>query len=70
MTGMATRYLSQNDIARLLGAARHMVNVWRSRHKDFPKPDVEVGIGSRSVPGWLPERMDEIKEWKAQRRND
>jgi hypothetical protein len=56
-------YLSQDDIGRLLGKDRTLVNVWRSRYDDFPAPDVRLGIGKRSVPGWLPERMDEIKAW-------
>lgn len=65
MDGMADRYLSQNDVAALLGVGRTMVNVWRHRHEDFPAPDVEVGNGKRTVPGWRTERMDEIRAWVA-----
>lgn len=66
MDGMPDRYLSQHDIARLLGVGRTMINVWRSRHEDFPVPDIELGIGARATPGWKPERMDEIRAWLAE----
>lgn len=59
---MAVRYLSQADIARLLGVDRTLVNVWRSRFPDFPEPDVETGA-NRPIPGWRVERMDEIRAW-------
>lgn len=61
-------YLSQQDIAGLLGLSRSTVNVWRSRYRDFPEPDVRVGLGSRAIPGWLPRRMDEIRAWSAARK--
>lgn len=64
--GMADRYLSQHDIARLLGVGRTMINVWRHRHGDFPEPDIELGIGDRAIPGWRPERMDEVRAWLAE----
>jgi hypothetical protein len=65
MDGMADRYLSQHDISKLLGGGRTTVHVWRHRYPDFPEPDVQVGFGKRAVPGWRPERMDEIRAWLA-----
>lgn len=67
MDDVAADYLSQNDIAALLGKDRHAVNVWRSRYPDFPEPDVRVGVGGRPVPGWAVSRMDEIRAWAAGR---
>ena len=61
--GVTAVYLSQNDIGALLGVGRTMVNVWRGRYGDFPEPDVRVGIGKRGLPGWRPERMDDIRTW-------
>ena len=55
----AGRYLSQADIARELGVARHTVTVWRARYADFPEPDVLVG----GAPGWLAGRRGEIRAW-------
>lgn len=60
------RPLSQSDIARLFGLNRALINVWRSRRTDFPSPDIEIGIYSRAIPGWRPERMDEIRAWLAE----
>lgn len=62
MDGMASVYYSQADLSFMLGKDRHMVNVWRSRYSDFPEPDVEIGT-IKKVPGWLPERLDEIVAW-------
>lgn len=67
MDGVATVYLSQHDIARLLGIGRTMINVWRSRYADFPAPDIQVGLGIEKpgIPGWHPDRVDEIRAWLA-----
>ena len=62
---VAIVYLSQNDIASLLGMGRTMVNVWRARFDDFPEPDAVTGIGKRGIPGWRPERMADIRAWLA-----
>jgi len=59
----AAKYLSQADIARELGVARHTVNIWRTRYTDFPEPDVVVG----DAPGWLADRLAEIRAWKDSR---
>lgn len=68
---MAARYLSQAAIGRQLGGGRHIVGTWRNRYAGtptpFPEPDVWIGDGDdddRAVPGWLPERMPEIAEWR------
>lgn len=58
-----TVYLSQADIANLLGVDRTLVNVWRKRYSDWPQEDARTGLGKRSAPGWLPGRMDEIKAY-------
>ena len=69
IAGMPVRHMAQEDIGRQLGKGRTMVNVWRARYKDtadpFPEPDVEVGLGKHPLPGWLPERMDDIRAWLA-----
>ena len=68
-----TRYLSQAAISRQLGGSRHLVGTLRNRWKDtptpFPEPDAWTGDdededNERAVPGWLPERMPEIRRWK------
>ncbi len=65
--GMAAVYLSQHDIARSLGIERTMINVWRSRYADFPEPDVVIGLGTEKpgIPGWHPDRANEIRAWLA-----
>jgi hypothetical protein len=67
IVGMPVRHLAQEDIGRQLGVGRTMVNVWRARFKGtpdpFPEPDVETGLGDHPLPGWLPERMDDIRAW-------
>ena len=69
--GMPVRYLSQADICRRLGVSRTAVNVWRPRYENtddpFPVPDVETGLGEHPLPGWLPERMDDIWAWVRRR---
>ena len=66
---MRVRYMAQEDIGRRLGKGRTTVNVWRARYKDspdpFPEPDADTGFGEHPLPGWLPERMDEIWAWLA-----
>ena len=61
-TGMTISYIRTSDIAREFRVRRQTVQYWR-RSPSFPEPDVMTG----DVPGWLPERMDEIKQWYANR---
>lgn len=67
---MTVRYLGQAAIARQLGVTRHLVGTWRNRYRNsptpFPEPDAWTGDDDddKAVPGWLPERMDEITEWR------
>lgn len=55
-------YISTAGIAREFGVTRQTVQHWR-RNPTFPEPDAVTG----DVPGWLPGRMAEIKEWHARR---
>jgi hypothetical protein len=62
---MPERYLGVLGIAEALGVTRHAVHKWRSRYPvdsshPFPEPDVEVD-GS---PGWCPDRLEEIVQWR------
>lgn len=67
MGGMPDRYLSQSDIGLMLGQDRTIVNVWRNRFRNtpdpFPEPDAQTGIGKKPLPGWKPDRMDDIRAW-------
>lgn len=72
MSGTATRYLSAADIAALFGVQPGTVEKWRSRFGPdrtpeeiakapvFPPPDALIG----PFAGWLPEREEEIREWR------
>lgn len=71
MTQGQKRYLGQSAISRRLNVSRHVVNMWRARYRGsprpFPEPDVWVGDGPedpKAIPGWLPGRIDEIREWR------
>jgi transposase-like protein len=62
---MAERYLGVLGVAEALGVSRHAVHKWRSRYPSdsthpFPEPDVEVD----GAPGWAPERLDEMVQWR------
>lgn len=58
-------YLGVKRLAEALGVTRHAVDKWRARYPAgaplaFPAPDVEVD----GVPGWAPDRLDEITRWR------
>ncbi|MGI5160990.1 hypothetical protein [Microbispora sp. CA-102843] len=62
---MTERYLGVVGIGEALGVSRHAVHKWRSRYPGdsehpFPEPDVEVD----GMPGWRPDRLAEIIEWR------
>ncbi|MEV4294950.1 hypothetical protein [Microbispora rosea] len=62
---MTERYLGVAGIGEALGVSRHAVHKWRSRYPGdsehpFPDPDVEVD----GTPGWRPDRLTEIIEWR------
>ncbi|WP_036407419.1 hypothetical protein [Microbispora rosea] len=62
---MTERYLGVIGIGGALGVSRHAVHKWRSRYpggseRPFPEPDVEVD----GTPGWRPDRLAEIIEWR------
>jgi hypothetical protein len=62
---MTEHYLGGVGIAEALGVSRHAVHKWRSRYPSdsthpFPEPDVEID----GLPGWRPDRLDEIVQWR------
>jgi hypothetical protein len=62
---MTERYLGVVGIGEALGVTRHAVHKWRSRHPPgsdhpFPEPDVEID----GAPGWRPERVEEVVQWR------
>ncbi|MEN3540866.1 hypothetical protein AAH991_37535 [Microbispora sp. ZYX-F-249] len=62
---MTERYLGVLGIGEALGVSRHAVHKWRSRYPadsahPFPEPDVEID----GTPGWRPDRLTEITEWR------
>lgn len=62
------QYLSAADIGEMFDVNAATVAQWRKRYADFPKPDVQVGIGhSRAIVGWDPERKQEFRDWEASR---
>ncbi|TDD24994.1 hypothetical protein E1287_37675 [Actinomadura sp. KC06] len=65
MTTGPTRYLDRASVGALFGVSAQAVAKWQDRHGDFPAPDVH--LGDRDLPGWLPERADEIRAWHAAR---
>lgn len=61
------RYLSTADIGGWFGYKGNTITKWRSRYHStgtpFPPEDALTG----TVPGWLPEREEEIREWERNR---
>ena len=62
---MTVQYLGVIGIADALSVSRHAVHKWRSRYPidsphPFPAPDVEVD----GTPGWRPDRLEEIVQWR------
>lgn len=72
---MSTRYLGVAGLARALGVSRQWVTKYRAQYgpesdHPFPAPDVEIVTDldddqADGVPGWLPERVDEVRQWRA-----
>lgn len=63
---MPEQFLGVVGVAEALGVTRHAVHKWRSRHPPdsahpFPEPDVEID----EAPGWRPDRLEEIVQWRA-----
>jgi transposase len=58
---MPIEYLSTADIAAWFGVGAATVTKWRGRYPDFPEPDAMTG----TVAGWLPDREEEIRAWRA-----
>lgn len=59
-------YLSRAQIGAWFGVEGGTVAKWQERYADTrpcPEPDVLVG----SIPGWLPSRAQEWREWEAGR---
>ena len=62
----AREYLGTLGVAERLGVSRQTVTNWRARYPSdsahpFPAPDVEID----GVPGWSPDRLGEIRQWRA-----
>ncbi|QWF80139.1 helix-turn-helix domain-containing protein [Amycolatopsis sp. CA-230715] len=60
------RFIGAATLGERLGVSRSAVNKWRKRYPvdslhPFPEPDVEID----DVPGWAPERVPEIEQWRA-----
>jgi hypothetical protein len=60
-----TRYLDRAAVGAVFGVTARAVAQWQDRHPDFPAPDVL--LGDRELPGWHPDRLDEIKAWHKDR---
>lgn len=66
------RLLSHADIAGWFEVDATTVRSWRfprsegAANDPFPEPDFEIGE-ERPVPGWLPGREQEIRDWYARR---
>lgn len=63
---MTEQYLGAVGIAEALQVSRHAAHKWRSRYPQesrhpFPEPDVEID----GIPGWRPDRLEEIVQWRA-----
>jgi hypothetical protein len=64
---MPIRYLGVAGVARWFGVQPETVSIWMLRHPGWPQPDAEIVPGRHGVPdrGWLPEREQEWREWRA-----
>lgn len=66
LAAVTERYLGVLGVAEALGVTRHAVHKWRSRYPagsrhPFPEADVEID----GAPGWRPDRVEEIVQWRA-----
>jgi hypothetical protein len=61
------RYLGAAGVAAWFGVEPGTVTKWLSRYEGWPVPDCELAPGRNGVAdhGWLPEREQEWREWKA-----
>ncbi|WP_207755850.1 hypothetical protein [Nonomuraea cypriaca] len=62
------RYVGAAAVARWIEISPASVSIYRNRYAETdhpcPEPDVIVQIeAGREVPGWLPEREEEWREW-------
>jgi hypothetical protein len=62
MSGTRTvRYLGVAGVAAWFGVAPATVTKWLARYDGWPEPDAMIG----TEKGWLPEREQEWRAWKA-----
>lgn len=61
----AQQLLDRASVGALFGVSAAAVTRWQERDPSFPAPDFL--LGDRELPGWLPERADEISAWYAAR---
>jgi hypothetical protein len=62
-------YVGTAGVGAWFGVSSRTVAKWLSRYAEThpcPEPDVLVG-GAKPVPGWLPGRETEWREWEAAR---
>jgi hypothetical protein len=61
------RHLGVAGIAALFDVKPQTVTKWLARYDNWPQPDIELAPGRNGIPdrGWLPEREQEWREWKA-----
>lgn len=61
MTTITTHYLGVAGVAAWFGVAPATVTKWLARYDRWPEPDAMIG----SEKGWLSEREQEWRAWKA-----
>lgn len=61
------RFLGVAGVASWFGVDAATVTKWLTRYDGWPVPDAEVEPGRHGIAdrGWLPEREEEWREWRA-----
>ncbi|TDV40467.1 hypothetical protein [Actinophytocola oryzae] len=62
---MTVRYIGPVELGKALGVSQFAVPRWLARFPGgsghpFPEPDIEID----GTPGWRPNRLAEVKEWR------
>ena len=61
MAAGPVRYLGIAGVAEWFGVQAPTVTKWLARYRGWPEPDALIG----AERGWLPEREQEWRDWKA-----